>query len=428
MAVDDAGRLPLAAKEPARTFFLNDPRVRGIIVQIVLITALVGFAAWIIHNTATNLKRLNIASGFGFLDERAGFEIGQSPIPYSPDRTYLYALYVGFLNTLVVAGIGIAASTIIGFLVGIGRLSRNWLIRKLATVYVEIFRNIPPLLVILFWYFGVIAVLPNPRDAVHVAVDFQNWTGLPLIGSFFSWLGTLGITGLDTGLSLSNRGAIMPRLVFNPGAEAIGIALLIGIVATIGIAVWSGRRREATGQTFPVLWTGIGLIVGLPLVAYFAAGMPLSLEFPEQTKFSLRGGFQVQPEFLALILALSIYTASFIAEIVRAGIMAVSHGQTEASYSLGLRRGPTLRLIIVPQAMRIIIPPLTSQYLNLTKNSSLAVAIGYADLVAVGGTVLNQTGQAVEIVAIWMIVYLSISLLTSVFMNWFNRKMALIER
>jgi general L-amino acid transport system permease protein len=400
MAIQDAGRLPVAADAPAKTFFLNNPRVRGIIVQVVLIAALLGFAAWVIHNTATNLQRANIASGYGFLDERAGFEIGQSPIPYSPDRTYLYALWVGFLNTLVVAGIGVTAATIIGFLVGIGRLSRNWLIRKLATVYVETFRNIPPLLVILFWYFGVIAVLPNPRDAINIGL----------------------------GISLSNRGAIMPRLLLEPGSGLIGVALLVAIVATVIIAVWARRRREATGEPFPTFRTGLALILGLPLIAYLAGGMPLALEFPEQTKFSLRGGFQVQPEFLALILALSIYTASFIAEIVRAGILAVSHGQTEAAYSLGLKRGQTLRLVVLPQALRVIIPPLTSQYLNLTKNSSLAVAIGYADLVAVGGTVLNQTGQAVEIVSIWMMVYLSISLITSLFMNWFNRKMALVER
>jgi general L-amino acid transport system permease protein len=400
MAIDHAGHMPASRERPARSFFLNDPRLRGLVVQVLLIVGLVAFVGWIIHNTAENLARANIASGFGFLDERAGFEIGQSPIPYSPDRSYAYALYVGFLNTLVVAGIGIAAATIIGFLVGIGRLSKNWLIRKLSTVYVEVFRNIPPLLVILFWYFGVIAVLPAPRDAIDTGI----------------------------GISLSNRGAFMPRLLFEPGVGLIGIAILVAIVCSLVLAAWARRRQMATGQRFPVLWTSLALLIGLPLVAYVAAGAPLGLEFPEQTRFSLRGGLQLQPEFLALILALSIYTASFIAEIVRAGILAVSHGQTEASYSLGLKPGPTLRLVVIPQAMRVIIPPLTSQYLNLTKNSSLAVAIGYADLVAVGGTVLNQTGQAVEIVAIWMIVYLSISLITSLFMNWFNRRMALVER
>jgi general L-amino acid transport system permease protein len=400
MAIDHAGRLPDEAEGQAKAFFLNNPAVRGFIVQALLIAALVAFAWWIIANTAANLQRANIASGYGFLDERAGFEIGQSPVPYTPDRSYAYALYVGFLNTLVVAGLGIAAATIVGFLVGIGRLSSNWLIRKLSTIYVETFRNIPPLLVILFWYFGVIAVLPSPRDAID--------------------------TGL--GISLSNRGAYMPRLLFEPGAEIVGIAVLVALVTVVAIAVWARRRQMATGQRPPALWISLALLFGLPLLAYILAGAPLGLEFPEETRFGLRGGTQVQPEFLALFLALSIYTASFIAEIVRAGILAVSHGQTEAAYSLGLRRGPSLRLIVIPQALRVIIPPLTSQYLNLTKNSSLAVAVGYADLVAVGGTILNQTGQAVEIVSIWMIVYLSISLLTSLFMNWFNSRMALVER
>lgn len=400
MAIDHADPLPAEAEAQSRVFFLNNPAVRGFVVQALLLAALIAFAWWMIANTAANLQRANIASGYGFLDERAGFEIGQSPVPYTPDRTYAYALYVGLLNTLVVAVLGIFTATIIGFLVGIGRLSKNWLIRKICTVYVETFRNIPPLLVILFWYFGVIAVLPAPRDAID----------------------------LGGGVSLSNRGAFMPKLVFEPGAGLIGIALLLAIATIVAIAVWGRRRQMATGRRPPVLLISLAILVGLPLLAFLAAGAPLGLEFPEETRFSLRGGMQVPPEFLALFLALSIYTASFIAEIVRAGILAVSHGQTEAAYSLGLRRAASLRLVVIPQALRVIIPPLTSQYLNLTKNSSLAVAIGYADLVSVGGTILNQTGQAVEIVSIWMIVYLTISLLTSLFMNWFNKSMALIER
>jgi general L-amino acid transport system permease protein len=400
MAIEHAGRLPDEAEGEGRVFFLNNPAVRGVIVQVLLIVALLAFAWWIIANTAANLQRANIASGYDFLEERAGFEIGQSPVPYTPDRSYGYALYVGFLNTLMVAALGIIAATIVGFLVGIGRLSKNWLIRKLSTVYVETFRNIPPLLVIFFWYFGVIAVLPAPRDAIDTGI----------------------------GMSLSNRGAYLPRLLLEPGAGWVGIAFLAALAGAIAFAIWAGRRQMATGQRLPVLWINLALIIGLPLFTFLVLGGPLGVEFPEETRFGLRGGMQVQPEFLALLLALSIYTAAFIAEIVRAGILAVSHGQTEASYSLGLTRGPTLRLVIIPQALRVIIPPLTSQYLNLTKNSSLAVAVGYSDLVAVGGTILNQTGQAVEIVSIWMIVYLSISLLTSFFMNWFNRRMALVER
>ena len=400
MAIEHAGRLPDEAEGEGRVFFLNNPAVRGVIVQVVLIVALLAFTWWIIANTAANLQRANIASGYDFLEERAGFEIGQSPVPYSPDRSYGYALYVGFLNTLMVAALGIVAATIVGFLVGIGRLSKNWLLRKLSTIYVETFRNIPPLLVIFFWYFGVIAVLPAPRDAIDTGI----------------------------GMSLSNRGAYLPRLLLEPGAGWVGIAFLAALAAAIIFAIWAGRRQMATGQRLPVLWITLALVIGLPLLTFLVLGGPLGLEFPEETRFGLRGGMQVQPEFLALFLALSIYTAAFIAEIVRAGILAVSHGQTEAAFSLGLTRGPTLRLVIIPQALRVIIPPLTSQYLNLTKNSSLAVAVGYADLVAVGGTILNQTGQAVEIVSIWMVVYLSISLLTSFFMNWFNRRMALVER
>ena len=400
MAIEHAGGLPDEAEGEGRVFFLNNPAVRGVIVQAVLIVALLAFTWWIIANTAANLQRANIAAGYDFLEERAGFEIGQSPVPYSPDRSYGYALYVGFLNTLMVAALGIVAATIVGFLVGIGRLSKNWLIRKLSTIYVETFRNIPPLLVIFFWYFGVIAVLPAPRDAIDTGI----------------------------GMSLSNRGAYLPRLLLEPGAGWVGIAFLAALAAAIVFAIWAGRRQMATGQRLPVLWINLALLIGLPLLAFLVLGGPMGLEFPEETRFGLRGGMQVQPEFLALLLALSIYTAAFIAEIVRAGILAVSHGQTEAAFSLGLTRGPTLRLVIIPQALRVIIPPLTSQYLNLTKNSSLAVAVGYSDLVAVGGTILNQTGQAVEIVSIWMVVYLSISLLTSFFMNWFNRHMALVER
>jgi general L-amino acid transport system permease protein len=400
MAIDHAGHLPAETGNTRALSLLNNPTVRGYIVQAVLIAAVIIFSGWVIHNTAQNLQRAHIASGYGFLETRSGFEIGQSPVSYTPDRSYGYALFVGLLNTLVVAGLGIVAATVIGFLVGVGRLSVNWLIRKLCTIYVEVFRNIPPLLVILFWYFGVIAVLPNPRDAIDTGI----------------------------GISLSNRGAFMPRLLYHPGAGWIGIALLVAVAFAIAANIWAGRRQLQTGRRPSVIWINLAAVIGLPLIVYFALGMPLGLEFPEKTRFSLSGGMQVQPEFLALFLALSIYTASFIAEIVRAGILAVSHGQTEAARSLGLRPGPTLRLVVIPQALRVIIPPLSSQYLNLTKNSSLAVAIGYADLVSVGGTVLNQTGQAVEVVSIWMIVYLSISLFTSLFMNWFNYRMALVER
>ena len=386
--------------EPARASFFNDPTIRGIIYQVVVFVALVVFVWWIVDNTIQNLQRANIASGFGFLRGRAGFDISQSLIAYTSDSTFSRALLVGLLNTVLVAVAGIITASIIGFLVGIGRLSKNWLIRKISTVYVETFRNIPPLLVIFFWYLGVLSVLPLPRDSYH----------------------------LPFGSYLNSRGFFLPRFVWGDGSWLILVGLALGIAMSWFVARQARQRQMATGNQFPVLWTSLGLIVGLPLLAFLAAGMPLTVEYPQQSTFNLTGGFQIKPEFLSLYLALSVYTASFIAEIVRAGIMGVSKGQTEAAAALGLRSGPILRLVIVPQALRIIIPPLTSQYLNLTKNSSLAVAIGYPDLVAIGGTILNQTGQSVEIVAIWMVVYLGLSLVTSFLMNWFNSRMALVER
>lgn len=377
-----------------------DPKIRGIFFQILTLVLLVAFIWWIVHNTAVNLARANIASGFGFLNSRAGFEVGQSLIPFSSDSTYGRALVVGLLNTLLIAVTGIITATIIGFIIGIGRLSRNWLIAKLCTVYVEVFRNIPPLLVIFFWYSGVLAVLPNARDSLH----------LPF-GSF-----------------LNNRGLSFPKPIFGDGFWMVGIAFLIANVAVIATARWAHRRQAATGQPFHTIWVSIGLIVGLPLIAFFLAGAPLSFDFPVAGKFNLTGGSVVGPEFMSLFLALSFYTAAFIAEIVRSGIRGVAKGQTEAAAALGLHPSSITRLVVIPQAFRIIIPPLTSQYLNLTKNSSLAIAIGFADLVAVGSTTLNQTGQSVEVIFIWMIIYLSISIVTSMFMNWFNAKMALVER
>jgi len=387
--------------EPAaRVSFVNDPLVRSIFYQVVVFVGLVALVWWIVSNTIDNLQRAHIASGFAFLKGRSGFDISQSLIAYTSDSTVSRALLVGFLNTLLVAITGIVTASIIGFLVGIGRLSRNWLIRKISTVYVEIFRNIPPLLVIFFWYLGVLSVLPLPRDSYH----------------------------LPFGSYLNSRGFFLPAVIWGAGSWLIVLALVLAVGMSWFVARRARQRQMATGQQFPVFLTSLGLIVGLPVLAFFAAGMPLSIEFPQQSTFNLTGGFQVKPEFLSLYLALSFYTASFIAEIVRAGIMGVSRGQSEAASALGLRQGSILRLVVVPQALRIIVPPLTSQYLNLTKNSSLAIAVGYPDLVATGGTVLNQTGQAIEVVAIWMVVYLGLSLTTSAFMNWFNSKMALVER
>jgi general L-amino acid transport system permease protein len=379
---------------------LYDPKIRGIVTQIVVFVALVLFIYWIVGNTIENLRRANIASGFDFLNRRAGFDIAVSMIPFTSDSTFGRALLAGLLNTILVAIAGILTATVVGFLVGVGRLSSNWLIARICTVYVEVFRNIPPLLVIFFWYLGVLSVLPLPRDSID----------LPL-GSY-----------------LNSRGLFVPRAIWEPGAWLIPVAIVVGIAMAIFVARKARARQMATGQPFPVLWTSLGLVVGLPLLALIVMGFPVSFEVPQLGTFNLAGGWNVKPEFIALYLALSFYTASFIAEIVRAGILGVSRGQSEASYALGLRPGQALRLVIIPQAMRIVIPPLTSQYLNLTKNSSLAVAIGYPDLVAIGGTILNQTGQSIEVVAIWMTVYLGLSLATSVFMNWFNSRMALVER
>ena len=383
-----------------RASLLYDPKVRGIFVQVLVIAALAALIWWIVGNTVENLKRANIASGFAFLNGRAGFDLSDTLIAYDSDSTYKRALIVGLINTVVVAGAGIVTASILGFIIGVGRLSNNWLIRKICTVYVELFRNIPPLLVIFFWYFGVLSVLPLPKESIE----------------------------LPFGSYLNSRGFYFPKLMWGEGSWLIGVAFLLGVAMSIFVARAAKQRQMATGQTFPVLWTSIALIVGLPLLALVATGFPASFNFPQKSTFNLTGGMQIKPEFLSLYLALSFYTAAFIAEIVRAGIRGVNRGQSEASAALGLRSGPTLRLVVIPQALRIVIPPLTSQFLNLTKNSSLAIAIGYPDLVAVGGTVLNQTGQAIEIVVIWMVVYLGLSLITSAFMNWFNAKMALVER
>ena len=397
----------------------NNPQTRGLITQAVVIVALALFVWWIIGNTTDNLRRQNISTGFGFLDARSGFDVAQALIPYNSNSLYRQAFLVGLLNTLLVAVSGIITASIIGFLVGIGRLSGNWLIRKICLSYVELFRNIPPLLVIFFLYLAVLQVLPSPRNSIEL--------GIPLgFDTPFGRIGSESYIGFDTWLN--NRGFFTPRIVLGEGAWLPVAGLLLGILAAVGVFFWARARQMATGQRFPVFWTSIVLIIATSVAAYYLAGQPLSVDWPIKGNFNLSGGWQIRPEFLALYLALSLYTASFIAEIVRAGIMGVSRGQSEAAFALGLRPSHTLRLVVIPQALRIIIPPLTSQYLNLTKNSSLAVAIGYPDLVQIGQTAMNQSGQAIEVVAIWMVVYLTISLATSLFMNWFNTRMALVER
>ncbi len=385
---------------PPKVAFFNDPKVRSIGVQAILIAVIIFFGWQMVQNTLANLERANIASGWGFLDTTAGFDLSFTLIPYSESSTYGRAITVGVLNTLLVAFCGILTATIIGFVVGVMRLSKNWLVAKVAEIYIEVARNIPLLVQMFIWYKVVLAALPNPRDAWSIG------------GTVF----------------LSNRGITIPKFIWGEGAWMIVIAVIAAIVGIVFLRKWAHKRQEATGEQFPVFLTSLAIFFGLPLLTYFALGAPVEFEFAEQGNFNLRGGVGLVPEFAALYFALSVYTASFIAEIVRSGILAVNRGQTEASYALGLRPNPALRLVVIPQAMRVIIPPLASQYLNLTKNSSLAVAIGFPELVAAGGTVMNQSGQAVEIIVIWMAVYLTISLLTSAFMNWFNSRMKLVER
>jgi general L-amino acid transport system permease protein len=396
-----ASDLPASAR-PASVVFYNNPRVRSVAYQVALCAVVVFLVYGAASNAIENLARARIASGFGFWVQTAGFDIIQTLIGYSSrTSTYGRAFWVGLLNTLLVAGIGIVLATILGFIIGISRLSNNWLLAKAAGCYVELVRNLPLLLQLLFWYNAVLKALPDIRDSLSIG------------GRVF----------------LNNRGLFLPTPIFKHGFGGAEIALLIGIIGATAYRIWARKRQERTGRQAPVLWVTLALVIGLPLATFTLSGAPLSFEFPQAGRFNITGGTEVLPEFVALLFGLTIYTAAFIAEVVRAGILAVSRGQSEAAFSLGLRPGPTLRLIVVPQAMRVIIPPLTSQYLNLTKNSSLAVAIGYPDLVQVfTGTVLNQTGQAVEVVAITMLVYLVISLATSLLMNIYNSRMALKER
>ncbi|ETR75098.1 amino acid ABC transporter permease [Afipia sp. P52-10] len=359
--------------------------------------AFVAFVIWlgyeIYSNAQANLQAQRIATGFGFLQNTAGFATSQNLIPYQESDTYLRVFFVGLLNTLLVSVIGIILATIIGFLVGLGRLSPNWLVSRLSGGYVEIVRNLPLLFQLLFWYLAVLATLPPPRQS------------LSLFDAVF----------------INSRGLIVPRPVGEPGFEPFMFALLAAILGSFALRIYTRRRLFATGQKIRIWPWVIGMLIGFPLVSTLIFGIPVMFEMPVLRGFNFAGGSRLIPEFVALVLALSTYTAAFIAEIVRAGVMSVHKGQMEAGSSLGLSRGETLRLIVVPQALRVILPPLTNQYLNLTKNSSLAVAIGYPDLVSVfAGTTLSQTGQAIEIIAITMGVYLLISLVTSAAMNFYN--------
>ena len=377
----------------------NDPRIRAIFYQL-LVIGFVLLGGWIlVSNTVANLARLGVASGFGFLERPSGFDIGQTLIDYSAASTFGRAFLVGFLNTIVVALVGIILATIIGFTMGIARLSHNWLVSTLATFYVEVVRNIPLLLQLLLVYVVIVHALPQPRESA---------------------------TLLDA-LLLNTSGLFVPKPVPQDGFAIFAVVTLLALAAIPILLRWAAKVRERTGHAVRTLPYVLGLLA-LIVIVYFAMGRPLLWDLPTMGKFRPSGGMQINPEFVALVLGLSLYTGAFITEIVRSGILSVSKGQWEAAGSLGLSRGQTLRFIVVPQALRVIIPPQTNQYLNLTKNSSLAVAIGYPDFFAIAGTINNQTGQAVEVVAITMGVYLVLSLITSYFMNWYNARMALVER
>jgi general L-amino acid transport system permease protein len=365
----------------------------GFVLQLLFVAVLAWLGYEIVSNASENLKVQRITAGFGFLANTAGFDVNQNLIPYSGSDSYTRVFFVGLLNTLLVSAIGIFFATVIGFIVALGRLSSNWLLARIATGYVELVRNLPLLFQILFWYLAVLAALPGPRQSIS------------LFGIFF----------------LSNRGLIVPKPIGEPGFEPFVVAGLIAI--GVSIALWGYSRRQLFlhGKMIRVWPYALGLLAGLPLASVLIFGVPVAFELPVLKGFNFAGGSRIIPEFVALTLALSTYTAAFIAEIVRAGILSVHRGQMEAGASLGLQRGPVLRLIVIPQALRVILPPLTNQYLNLTKNSSLAVAIGYPDLVSVfAGTTLSQTGQAIEIIGITMGVYLLISLVTSAIMSFYG--------
>jgi general L-amino acid transport system permease protein len=384
-----------------RVSIANDPRARAFLYQGLLAAALVGLAYFAWSNAVANMQARGVPMGFGFWDETAGFDINQTLIPYSALSTYGRAFWVGLLNTLLVGAVSIVLATPLGFAVGLARLAPNWLLSRIALVYVELTRNTPLLLQLFFWYNAVLKSLPSPRQSVNVG------------GLMF----------------LNNRGLYLPRPIFSDGAALVGAALALAAGLTVALAFAARRRQAATGQRSQDLWTALTLVVGLPTVAYFAAGRPIGLEVAQLSGFNLRGGTEIHPEFAALVFGLVTYTAGFIAEIVRAGVLAVPRGQSEAAAALGLHRSLALRLVVVPQALRLITPPLTSQYLNIIKNSSLAVFVGYPDLVLVfAGTVLNQTHAAMQVMAVTMAVYLAISLVVSFALNLFDARNALKER
>ncbi|MGD8944848.1 MAG: amino acid ABC transporter permease [Desulfobacterales bacterium] len=385
---------------PEKIPFWLDPNKRAIIYQIGVL-CMIGLLAWyLVSNTLVNLEKQAISSGFGFLQKESSFEIGESLISYSAASTYGRALIVGALNTLKVAFIGIVITLILGTILGVARLSTNWLVSKIAAIYIEVMQDIPVLLQLFFWYAIFYESLPSPRQALN-----------PIYGLF-----------------LCNRGVVFAVPESHPAHKYMFLALIVACVVVYLIRRWAKKRQEQTGQIFPIFRVSVAIILGFPLVAWFVFGAPTTMDVPQLVGFNFKGGTTLSPEFIALLLGLVLYTAAFVAEVVRAGIQSVSKGQREAAMSIALRPNQVLNLVILPQALRVIIPPLTSQMLNLTKNSSLAVAIGFPDFVSVANTTMNQTGQSIEGVALIMAVYLIFSLSTSAFMNWYNKKVALVER
>lgn len=381
--------------------FINNPRNRSLIYQALLLFGLGFFFYSIVSNTLTNMEARGIQSGFGFLFSTSGFDILMSLIDYDATDTYGKTFIVGLLNTILVSIIGIIFATILGFIMGVSYFSKNWLLKRLSIVYVETFRNIPLLLQVFFWYFAVLAALPTVRESINVG----------------------------EAIFLNVRGLYIPAVVDEAGSSVVYGAIAAAIVMIIFLKRWAKKRQDDTGEQFPVFVTSLGILLGLPLITIFVMGVPFSLDYPEAGNFNIRGGTAVIPELMALVVALSVYTGAFIAEAVRAGIQSVPHGQTEAARSLGLKERRIMSLIIVPQAMRVIVPLLNSEYQSLVKNSTLATAIGYPDLFTVFvGTSLNQTGQAIEIVFMTMAVYFVINMTISFLMNRFNASVALVER
>ena len=380
--------------------FWLDPKKRAIIYQVGVLCMVGLLAYYLVSNTLTNLERQSVATGFGFLNKESSFEIGESLIPYSAANSYGHALIVGVLNTLKVAFIGVVITLIFGTILGVARLSTNWLVSKIAAIYIEVMQDIPVLLQLFFWYSIFYESLPSPGQALN-----------PI-----------------TGLFLCNRGVIFAVPESHPAHKYMFLAFIVACVAVYLFRRRAKKRQEQTGQILPVFRVSIGILLGLPLGTWLIFGAPTTMDVPQLTGFNFKGGVTLSPEFIALLLGLVLYTAAFVAEVVRAGIQSVSKGQREAAMSIALRPNQVLNLVILPQALRVIIPPLTSQMLNLTKNSSLAVAIGFPDFVSVANTTMNQTGQSIEGVALIMAVYLIFSLSTSAFMNWYNKKVKLVER